>query len=54
MQMFRDVKAHVDAKDDGSIRDYLARLLAREVGDRSGKIMVLATRSIRSPTRARC
>ena len=38
MQMFRDVKAHVDAKDDGSIRDYLVKLLAREVGDRSGKI----------------
>ena len=38
MQMFCDVKAHVDAKDDGSIRDYLVKLLAREVGDRSGKI----------------
>ena len=38
MQMFRDVKEHVDAKDDGSIRDYLVKLLAREVGDRSGKI----------------
>ena len=38
MQMFRDVKEHVDAKDDVSIRDYLVKLLAREVGDRSGKI----------------
>ena len=38
MQMFRDVKAHVDAKDDGSIRDYLVKILSREAGDRSGKI----------------
>lgn len=38
MQMFRDVKAHVNAKDDGSIRDYLVKILSREAGDRSGKI----------------
>ncbi|HCE62717.1 MAG TPA: citrate synthase, partial [Clostridiales bacterium] len=38
MQMFRDVKAHVNAQDDGSIRDYLVKILSREAGDRSGKI----------------
>ena len=38
MQQFEDVKAHVNAKDDGSIRDYLVKILNREAGDCSGKI----------------
>ena len=38
MQMFRDIKAHVNAKDDGSVRDYLAKILNRQAGDGSGKI----------------
>ena len=38
MQMFRDVKAHVDPKSDASIKDYLAKILNKEAGDRSGKI----------------
>lgn len=38
MQMFRDVKAHVNSKDDNSIKDYLALILDGEAGDRSGKI----------------
>ena len=38
MQMFHGVKEHVNPHDDGSIRDYLTKLLNKEVGDRSGKI----------------
>ena len=38
MQMFHGVKEHVNPHDDGSIRDYLTKLLNKEAGDRSGKI----------------
>ena len=38
MEMFRYVKEHVDPRDDGSIRDYLVKLLDKEAGDRSGKL----------------
>ena len=38
MEMFRYVKENVNPKDDGSIRDYLAKLLNKEAGDHSGKI----------------
>ena len=38
MEMFHYVKENVDPKDDGSIRDYLNKLLNKEAGDRSGKI----------------
>ena len=38
MEMFRYVKENVDPRDDGSIRDYLVKLLDREAGDRSGKL----------------
>ena len=38
MEMFRHIKENVDPKDDGSIRDYLNKLLDGEAGDRSGKI----------------
>ena len=38
MEMFRYVKETVHPKDDGSIRDYLAKLLNKEAGDHSGKI----------------
>ena len=38
MEMFRYVKENVDPKDDGSIKDYLAKLLNKEAGDKSGKI----------------
>ena len=39
MEMFRYVKENVNPKDDGSIRDYLAKLLNKEAGDHSGKIL---------------
>ena len=38
MEMFHYVKENVDPKDDGSIRDYLKKLLDGEAGDRSGKL----------------
>ncbi|MGM9579602.1 MAG: citrate synthase [Evtepia sp.] len=38
MEMFHYVKENVDPKDDGSIKDYLAKILDGEAGDRSGKI----------------
>ena len=38
MEMFRYVKKNVDPHDDGSIKDYLVKLLDKEAGDRSGKI----------------
>ena len=38
MEMFQYVKENVDPHDDGSIRDYLNKLLDGEAGDRSGKI----------------
>ena len=38
MRMFRDIRAHVNARDDGSIRDYLDRILSGAAGDGSGKI----------------
>ena len=38
MEMFRYVKENVNPKDDGAIRDYLAKLLNKEAGDHSGKI----------------
>ena len=38
MEMFRYVKENVNPKDDGSIRDYRAKLLNKEAGDHSGKI----------------
>ena len=38
MEMFRYVKENVNPKDDGAIKDYLAKLLRKEAGDKSGKI----------------
>ena len=38
MEMFRYIKENVDPHDDGSIRDYLNKLLDGEAGDGSGKI----------------
>ena len=38
MEMFHYVKANVDPHDDDSIKDYLAKLLRKEAGDRSGKL----------------
>lgn len=38
MEMFRYVKENVDPHDDGSIKDYLNKMLDREAGDRSGKL----------------
>ena len=38
MEMFRYVKENVDPHDDGSIRDYLVKLLDKKAGDRSGKL----------------
>ena len=38
MEMFHYVKENVDPKDDGSIKDYLAKLLNKEAGDKSGKL----------------
>ena len=38
MEMFNYVKANVDPKDDGSIKDYLQKLLNKEAGDKSGKL----------------
>ena len=38
MEMFHYVKENVAPKDDGSIKDYLNKLLNKEAGDRSGKI----------------
>ena len=36
--MFRYVKENVNPRDDGSIKDYLAKILDGEAGDKSGKI----------------
>ena len=38
MEMFGYVKENVDPHDDGSIRDYLVKLLNKEAGDGSGKL----------------
>ena len=38
MEMFGYIKENVDPHDDGSIRDYLVKLLNKEAGDRSGKL----------------
>ena len=38
MEMFGYVKENVDPNDDGSIRDYLVKLLNKEAGDGSGKL----------------
>ena len=38
MEMFHYIQENVDPHDDGSIRDYLVRLLDGEAGDRSGKL----------------
>ena len=38
MEMFHYIKENVDPHDDGSIRDYLVKLLDKEAGDRSGKL----------------
>ena len=38
MEMFQYIKENVDPHDDGSIKDYLNKLLDGEAGDRSGKI----------------
>lgn len=38
MEMFHYVKENVDPKDDGSIKDYLQKLLNKEAGDKSGKL----------------
>lgn len=38
MEMFHYVKENVNPKDDDSIKDYLAKLLNKEAGDRSGKL----------------
>ena len=38
MEQFHMVKANVDLKDDGSIKDFLYKILNKEAGDRSGKI----------------
>ncbi len=38
MEMFRYVKENVDPHDEGSIKDYLNKMLDREAGDRSGKL----------------
>ena len=37
-QMFDDMKKNVNTKDDGQIRDYLSRLLAKDAFDRAGLI----------------
>ena len=36
MEMFRYVKENVNPRDDGSIKDYLAKILDGEAGDKSG------------------
>ena len=38
MKMFDDMKASINTKDEGQIRDYLVRLLDKEAFDRSGLI----------------
>ena len=38
MEMFHYIKENVDPHDDGSIRDYLNKLLDKEAGDHSGKL----------------
>ena len=38
MEMFQYIKDNVDPNDDGSIRDYLYKLLTKQAGDKSGKI----------------
>ena len=53
MEMFRYVKENVDPKDDGSIKDYLAKLLNKEAGDKSGKIYGLG-HAVYTKTDPRC
>ena len=53
MEMFRYVKENVNPKDDGSIRDYLAKLLNKEAGDHSGKIYGLG-HAVYTKTDPRC
>ena len=38
MEMFHYIKENVDPHDDASIKDYLAKLLRKEAGDKSGKL----------------
>lgn len=38
MQMFDDMKASIDTKDKGAVRDYLVKLLNKEAFDRAGLI----------------
>ena len=38
VRMFDDMKQHVDTRDRGAVRDYLARLLDREAFDKAGLI----------------
>ncbi len=38
MQMFDDIKASIDIKDKGAIRDYLVRLLDKQAFDKAGLI----------------
>ena len=38
MEMFHYIKENVDPHDDGSIKDYLNKLLDKQEGDRSGKL----------------
>ncbi len=38
VQMFDDMKAHVNVKDEGAVRDHLVKLLDKEAFDRSGLI----------------
>ena len=38
MEMFHYIKENVDPRDDGSIKDYLCKLLDGAAGDRSGKL----------------
>jgi len=45
MEMFGYIKENVDPHDDGSIRDYLVKLLNKEAGDGSGKLYGLGPRA---------
>ncbi len=38
VRMFDDMKASIDTRDDGAVKDYLVKLLDKEVFDRSGLI----------------
>ena len=53
MEMFRYVKENVNPKDDGSIKDYLAKLLRKEAGDKSGKLYGLG-HAVYTKTDPRC